>query len=88
MKKITILFPALFMGIAMFGQTGMIGGQTTGNNGNVAKHFSANTINPTHKSKFVAGEQSPVATKVTTKGKSVTAAPFWTDDFSTPANWR
>src|ERR1035437_1260446 len=86
MKKITILFPTLFMGIAMFGQTGVNKKQTTGNQGSVAQHISANIIKPTHKSKYEVGDQSQIAT-ITKKGKAVTVAPFWTNDFSVPANW-
>lgn len=86
MKKITILFPTLFMGIAMFGQSAIAKKATAASQGSVVQHVSAKIINPTHKSKYVAGDQSQLAA-TTQKGKAVTVAPFWTDDFSVAAHW-
>jgi hypothetical protein len=79
MKKITILFPALFMGFAMFGQTGVTKKQITG------KPLLAKELTPLGlKSK---NDGLTAAKSAGNQMKAVTTAPFFTNDFSNPALW-
>ncbi len=83
MKKITIIIPTLFMGLAMFGQTGVIKKNTATKE---LKPFKTAPQMYTSKAEAGLGNMDKVQSSVI-KGKTATATPFWSDDFSNAANW-
>ncbi len=80
MKKITIIIPTLFMGLAMFGQTGVIKKQATGKMATAKEHVPARFKNMPDA--VVGTQKSPVH-----QGRTVSAAPFYTNTFGNAADW-